>query len=483
MSQYAIIFQVLAGALVLFFIFLTYMNTKTWRWVHVTFTFLVFAASLVFCFYAAQTLKTRAAWIGYHDKKEQQVAELTEQLERVSRGDPPSLMSVREQLARTVLDRGRVWRQVTPTIGAAGVVISTAPPALEEEDPNAPPPPPAENLNLQAKDILYAFGEARGEDGNVIGLLGYIGEFQVTEATDTSATLANTLPLTPQQREIATRSATWTLYEVMPVDGHRWFEDLEEVLADTEPPPDRQLFQQVFNSLPEPAKQSYLRDGKPAEDNDPPENVWVELSFLQPYRVPVDAPAVESIDSDTFNPEGQAQVQRLRRAAAGEPPEEVEFGPGPTQINRGIFDLQTATSLVDQGIAQVERRIYRRRLTDYERKFHSVHQRIVEINSRMRDLNEKQQAIVAATEKANSQAALLTDLQNKLNEDLEKAEFELNELAKYGDALAAKLSETQAALSTLYRSNQAIGRELAETSARLTEDIDNRTRQATALNR
>ena len=45
LAQYAIIFQVLGAVLALFFIFLTYMNTKTWRWVHVTIMFLVFVAA------------------------------------------------------------------------------------------------------------------------------------------------------------------------------------------------------------------------------------------------------------------------------------------------------------------------------------------------------------------------------------------------------------------------------------------------------
>jgi len=66
MSEYVIIFQVLAALVALFFIFLTYMNTKTWRWLHVTMTFFVFGAAVAFCFYAAMALKTRAAWIKLH---------------------------------------------------------------------------------------------------------------------------------------------------------------------------------------------------------------------------------------------------------------------------------------------------------------------------------------------------------------------------------------------------------------------------------
>src|SRR4051812_7232343 len=114
MSEYAIIFQVLGAVVALFVIFLTYMNTKTWRWVHVTFLFLVFAASFTFCIYAAMVLKTRAAWVKNLHNLETQYDKTAEDLERTTRGDPKdvegkteSLVSVREELARTILDRGR----------------------------------------------------------------------------------------------------------------------------------------------------------------------------------------------------------------------------------------------------------------------------------------------------------------------------------------------------------------------------------------
>ena len=88
MSDYAIIFQVLAALLALFFIFLTYMNTKTWRWVHVTMMFMVFGASIAFCFYAAMTLKTREAWLKTFDELTRDVETTSDQLALVSYGDP-----------------------------------------------------------------------------------------------------------------------------------------------------------------------------------------------------------------------------------------------------------------------------------------------------------------------------------------------------------------------------------------------------------
>src|SRR5213083_245684 len=170
MSDYAIIFQVLGAVVALFVIFLTYMSTKTWRWVHVTFMFLVFVASFTFCLYAAMVLKTRAAWVKLHDERETQLAKISDEVERVTRGDPKdvegkteSLVSVREELARTILDRGRVWRGcmmagINRQNGA--VTLQTSPPA----DPNNPAAGGGKKHNIQAKTIVHAFRESEFRD-------------------------------------------------------------------------------------------------------------------------------------------------------------------------------------------------------------------------------------------------------------------------------------------------------------------------------
>src|SRR6478672_10978735 len=57
-----VIVQILAVVLILFFCFVTYMNTKTWRATHVTFLFLVFGAAMTFSVFASLIQKTRKAW-------------------------------------------------------------------------------------------------------------------------------------------------------------------------------------------------------------------------------------------------------------------------------------------------------------------------------------------------------------------------------------------------------------------------------------
>lgn len=484
MIEYAIIFQVLAALLALFFIFLTYMNTKTWRWLHVTMTFFVFGAAIAFCFYAAMALKTRAAWIKHHDKLEKDVATTTQQLQVVTHGEPkdieskqPSVASLREKLGRTIIDRGRIWRGCPPQTFDAQTGVATlltSPPP----DPALPAPPVKKN-NIAVKTVLFAFREAAlpPPEGHVVPAA-YIGEFEVTASTDTSVTMSPRMPLTREQVQAGgAPPVTWVLYETCPVDGHNWFAGLDAqalgALIPSPPGVPPADYQKLI--------QSYVRDGQQAEATDPPENVWIEVKFLKEHKVPVDAAAVSTtVDSNPFNDQGEATLERLRRANPGQPAESVTFGPALTQVNTAILDQQTAESLIAQGICEKVRPIYRRRLTDYELRFQKIYQRTVETNDRGRRVTLDNQALAASTDRASAQSMLVDELKAKLTDDLTKAKFEKEEVGKYIGALESQLAAVQTRLSDLYKSNKAISRELARRNAELTQEIERRTREATA---
>jgi hypothetical protein len=480
-----IVYQIGGALLALFFIFLTYMSTKTWRWLHVTAMFLVFVASAAFCVYAAMTLKTRAAWTKLTDNLEKQVATVEDELARTTRGDPndieikaPSVFSVREELGRTIIDRGRVWRGCQPAIRGGVIMVQTSPPP----DPNNPNPAPPKKNNIQPKTILHVFREVPTGEGNPVVPAAYIGEFRVTQATDNVVQLEPTMPLSPEQQASGTAAgSTWALYEVCPVDGHEWIAGDEKQRTDPLVFAARTGAPQMSQATGQKMVQPFVRDGGPAQDNDPPENVWYEVKFTKEYEVSVDAPVVNSLDAEPFNTEGQAVLERLRRH--GGTPEEggkVKFGPGEGQIHTAVLDQQTAQKLIDDGYCTLEKKIYRRSLMDFEREFHSINERITELNDRMRQLSLDKKAMDDSTAKAEQQRALVEELKTKAGEDLAKAKYELAELTKYEQALSTRLAAVQNELSQLYLSNKAIAQELAKLTADLTEQIDRRTREATA---
>jgi uncharacterized protein (DUF3084 family) len=166
----------------------------------------------------------------------------------------------------------------------------------------------------------------------------------------------------------------------------------------------------------------------------------------------------------------------------------VKFGPGEGQIQTAVLDQQTAESLIQQGIAKLDpnakpNKIYRRKLTDYERKLRSINEQIADMGGRIRQLDLDNKAMIAATEKAQQQQVLVEELKAKASADLAKVNYELAELTKYKDSLQNRLTSVQTELSQLYLANKALGRELARLSAELTEKIDQRTREATAMTR
>src|SRR5262249_25464729 len=158
--------------------------------------------------------------------------------------------------------------------------------------------------------------------------------------------------LAPEQLQSANVPGTWALYETTPVDGHEWFtgspEERTKPLQIAAQLSAERIPTDVANRLIE----AYTRDGDAAKETDPPENVWYKVIFDQEYEVTVDAPIVNSIDTDPFNTEGQAVLRRLRRGGAT--PEEagkIVFGPKEGQINWAVLDRDTAQSLVDRMIA------------------------------------------------------------------------------------------------------------------------------------
>ncbi|MCU0877166.1 MAG: hypothetical protein MUF06_05155 [Pirellulaceae bacterium] len=488
-----ILYQIVLALVALFFIFVTYMNTKTWRWLHVTIMFLLFVAIIPFGVYAGLVMKTRMTWITMVDKLEKELGDAQRAGELATYGDPKdvegnteSIVDLRGKVGRVLHDRGRVWRGMSVAQAAGDrFTLNTVPP----QDPALPAAPVGKH-NLTPGSVVFAFKEGLNAEGITVPLY-YLGEFVVTAATDTTLSLESALPMGQDQIRVAAdpnpapgsvpgaapTAATWVLYEILPMDGAEWFAGLDEAKL-------RELMPQAAIGLP-PAEYEkfiaeFVRDGSQADEvNDPPENIWFEVKFDQPHEILVDATVEPSLDLEPFAIDGRAQHPRLRRAAPGQPDENVKFEPGQT----AVFDKETADFLVQSGKATKVRPIFRRTLVDFDTQFHRIWTRWYEVASTIRSLSQDVAAAQAMKAKADEQYALVDAYRTKLAADKEKLVNERDEVAKYRDSLANRLAEVQTDLSQLYKSNKALSRELAAINARLTEEIDARTNAATAMNR
>jgi hypothetical protein len=476
-----VIFQILLALVAIFFMFLTYMNTKTWRWLHVTMTFLVFLAIIPFGLYAALTLRTRAAWVGEHTKLEKQTEEAQQAADLAINGpitdvkqESDSVVNLRANLGRTVLDRGRVWRDgITGVIEGTGVRLNMVPPA----DPAVPAPGPAPKHNIVEKTVLFAFasGEMPGEPGIRVPVA-YLGEYRVTEAPPEGTTIKvePTMPPTEDQVNIVKNQETrWILYEVCPADNHQIFAGMTEQQLTT-------LLPQQATGLPPQQYQKFiaqfLRDGTQADEaTDPPENVWIEVKFVKEHKVTVDAASEGTLDFESpFNSEGQARLDRYRRAGSAAEPGTADFAAGET----AIFDKATAEQLIADGIAEKVRPIYRRSLIDFETKFQLAYGRFMELNNRITALTNDMNAVKAAEARAVEQEKLLGEYKAKMTDDLAKMKFELTELTAYNQTLAGRVGEVRAELVQLFHSNKALSAELAALNAKMTDQIERRTQSA-----
>lgn len=482
-----VIYQALGALLVLFFIYLTYMFTKTWRWFHVVCTFFVFGASIAFMCYAAMSYKTHAAWRTIELKNRLAAEKAQAEYEMLMYGDrtevpqtAPSLRTQNAKFARMVFDRGRVWRGCTPQgppQGDGSFPVSTVPPGAAD--------PATLDNQIESTMILYVFTEA--EAPPEIGLPAgtkipqqYLGEFSAVSVTNTSVTLRPTLPLDNQQRQVLGRAGgqTWTLYETMPIDGHSFFSTDPDAVSNLNENAD---IAPIFGNmdpdflgklLPPGVLPSYLRDGKRAEPTDPPEKTWVKVRFMADHTEIVDSDAtlggVEG-SQDWFD-RGRSEIPLLQRGDV------AKFKKGAV----GVFPQADAEDLISRGVCERIEPIYVRSLNDYEYQFRSTHLQLVRIRQ---DIERIQRNIDQQTEtntRTETLIAYRTDERAKLQLDLAKFEYERDQIAAYLGKLQVVLDETKAELSRLYRTNFQLSEELRAINEELTREINRRTAEALA---
>lgn len=484
-----VIAQILAVVLFLFFCFVTYMNTKTWRATHVTFLFLTFSATLAFIVYASLSLKTRKTWQELEKNLTQQAEKEKQTYQTLLYGSDEipkpqkdwGVADIRPVLQRETLDRGRVWRGVTFVDAEAGplntatdgaevtVKLSTRPPGLDvgaQFEPN----------HMKKGLILYAFKDKTPEAAAATNDLFYIyvGEFQADEVSDGAVTLKSTMHLSAFDQALVRGNEPWVLYERMPIDSHAAF-------ASSEIPIDQVL---RANHFVEPKQHpdvlaNYKRDGGPAKADDPPECVFAKVRFLKDYTFKVDAAEARpttSADTPSYDRNGQALDPRLRRGS------DVTFKVGDEAelLLAGYTDPTTmleekgAEQLAEEGILEITEKIYRRPLNDYAFEFRYIYDRSNEIRDSLA-LVETELATVTAEEKlATANNDLVVSQLKLVKEDRAKVENEKAKITTYADALEASYRTARSELSRLYRENTALHDEIVSANERLTNEIDAR---------
>ncbi len=162
-------------------------------------------------YFSLQALKTHRHWRTAAKKIEAQLPILTERIDTLRYGDPNQddgecLQSVRMELYKYFVNRGRIWKKcVFQGVKGNEVLVSVGKPSPHQI---------AENM------VLFVFDEASIRDGGC-----FLGEFRVNSLNPPNqVVLTPTMGLSPRARKrIQGGKGLWTLCEVMPKDTHKVF--------------------------------------------------------------------------------------------------------------------------------------------------------------------------------------------------------------------------------------------------------------------
>ena len=249
--------QIGLGILVLASFAIAYMASKTALVRHVVLVWFVMAMSIVFLFMATKTMSVHARWQKQATSLESQLeAKLKSNRELEFGTDPRGLLPkpsvelsdeelaatglrhLRHEMHRLTIDRGPVWFDGQPAqeVAADGTVAVV----VDQPVPHG----------IATGVQMFVFEQdAEGQ---------YIGEFEVTEATEGSVVIRPVMSLADWQLQRITQSQSpWALYRSMPVDRHDLFMSMTE--------------EELTATVPAESVDEYLRDGQPAADDDLPE--------------------------------------------------------------------------------------------------------------------------------------------------------------------------------------------------------------------
>ena len=111
----------------LIFTVMLFLSIKQWRWFHIFMMFLLLGANVVLFAFAGIVLEVRHEWTMQYEKNIAARAQSEENLQILLHGTKPdgslvsdtsiaeSLNGIRHEYQRTLMGRGRVWRDVNLT--------------------------------------------------------------------------------------------------------------------------------------------------------------------------------------------------------------------------------------------------------------------------------------------------------------------------------------------------------------------------------
>lgn len=464
-----VILAVLLGFLIAFIVMVV-KAAKNWRWYHITAASLAMLLAIILLFPTAAALKSRQAWHKVKEDLEQQLERVEDENELLEFGDPNDATGgtgVRQlslELSKLGTEAGRRWRNLSMVSGdPSGPIVLRATDAVEA--PGIPGQPPADDANvpdtplIPVNLIVYGFGEGRFPEVERPVPTAYLGEFRVTASQPNAVTITPTFPLEKNQAEAISsgRAGSWSLYEMLPLDGHTPF------IAEGSKPDDDNVLGRVDDNLvntilrnasPETLA-AYLKDGQKGTPEDPAAR-WIKIRFDKKYTIDVDSPEQRgALEGGFFDNNGRAVDSRLQRADGGS----VSFAPGDTllvkeEAARLLINQEKVASLVDT--------YYLRPLNDYRYVLRRIRLQIQELETRIAEMQYEKKVLEAAVAATVDMLAKGQEEKLKLEQDAAQFEVENTALRDYYSKIREELRQVKEASSALYRNNFTLLRQIQQ---------------------
>jgi len=442
----------ICGLLLILGLVAVVMSRKVWNVGQMILVAFVLIGSLVYFYMAARTLKMRQNWAENRKEFQQKIADTEHGKVQGGQVVDPGIEQLKVQREQWVLAanlaqylRGRVWyeavsvKQVTP-FGMITAHIEMQPGS------NGQPPP----LGIQEKDVnmvLFVFEHQDKEKGGK-----YLGQFTVTSVREKE----NQIELTPnpalvddntQLNVITASRGPWDLYEIMPVDSHQLFAQIDK---DT-----------LEKLLPAEVIAQYEHDLQPAKPSDPPADVYWWVKFTKEYAMPP----------------GPAEAgQGAAKNPGGRPPQPVVFKPGDTHL----FNSEAAKNLIDGlHVAELDTspgkgKVFVRPLRYYATLFADEYRRRAKLVADNAEVKAQAESTEAAAAALKEDVAAAEEEKKGLGQDLAQFQVERDAVTTFVAACDKKLSTLRAELSAIFRENLKLDDELSTLQTQLLEAISRR---------
>ena len=466
-------YAIMGFLIILAIAFLVFMwkSIPMWRWYQLLPTFVILCLTITFLFPTARALKSRQAWHEIKEELEDRATEAEREnfaLKYGDRSDPEAPIGVRElsaKVSKIGVETGRLWRNLR-VLNVQNQVITLGPPAkaavdpgLVDPDAEAAAPAPAVPLVPEGL-VVFGFAESTRPCSTNLLPVFYVGEFSVEQTSPTQVTLRPIYDLEPDQiQRINDRDPSWSLYELLPLDGHAPF------IAEESEPDNDNIFGRVDdalvksvlgNDIDDETLQKYLRDGGRSVEGDPPNTRWVKIQFLKTHPFDVDSTLPQgAVDGSFFDSSGRAQDSRLQT--------DDEKGLVTFRKDDEITIIEAeAKKLIDQKIARLVDTYYVRPLTDYRFELKRMRLRFNQSLSRTKELEFEKGVLDDSLKATNSMLTATQKIKLNLEQDFGQLELEGKAIKDYLSSVESGVKETRDELRRLYRQNQMLEQKLRQ---------------------